>query len=319
MDRTRAAFRLTEAESTLSTMEQLSWGLPRALAACHEELLLQRPAGSAGKNGVCELAFTRVHHRTRVQRSFVTHPFHFTAPWHLDPALPGLAVAYLQTPAGGLIQGDRTRLRIDCGAHTQVHLTTQAAEKIHTMTANCAIQCAEFLLQSGAYAEYCPEPIILFPGARFAQSLEVTLGHGACFFLSEVYLSRRAGDGTAFHVFSSRLRVCDDEDRLLLHERSFALPRHHRLDGPGVLSDYPVWGQAFLMGPEVPVGWARDLHEILSSVAGVIGGATVLPRGRGVGVKVVGAEVRGVRQALFLVWDFLRRQQLNAPAVVFPK
>ncbi len=319
MDRTRAAFRLTEAESALSTMEQLSWDLPRALAVCHEELLLQRPAGSAGKNGVCELTFAQSAGRTRVQRSFVTHPFHFTAPWHLDPALPGLAAAYLQTPAGGLIQGDRTRLRIDCGAHTQVHLTTQAAEKIHTMTANCAVQHVQFTLQSGAYMEYCPEPIILFPGARFAQSLEVRLGQEACLFLSEVYLSRRAGDGTTFNVFSSRLRVRDDEDRLLLHERSFALPHHHRLDGPGVLGDSPVWGQAFLVGPEVPAGCVRDLHEILASVAGVVGGATLLPRGRGVGVKVVGTEVRGVRQAVFLVWDFLRRQQLNTPAVVFPK
>ncbi|MBI3246598.1 MAG: urease accessory protein UreD [Deltaproteobacteria bacterium] len=319
MDRTRAALRLIEAESTAPSGGQLSWTLPRALAACRDEPLIQRPAGSAGKDGVCELTFAQSTNGTHLRRSFVTHPFHLTAPWHLDPTLPGMAVVYLQTPAGGLIQGDRARLRIDCGPHTQVHLTTQAAEKIHTMTANCAVQQAEFTLDTAAYAEYCPEPIILFPGARFAQSLEVTLGRGACMFLAEIYLSRRSSAGATFDAFSVSVRVRDDEAGLLLHERNFVLPGQHSLDGPGVLGGYPVWGQAFLVGPEVPSVWVRDLHDLLASVAGVVGGATLLPRGRGVGVKVAGAEVRGVRQALFLVWNYLRWQRLGVPAATFPK
>ncbi|MGE0683394.1 MAG: urease accessory protein UreD [Candidatus Binatia bacterium] len=42
----------------------------------------------------------------------------------------------LSQPAGGLIQGDRARMQFTFAPRSQVHLTTQAAEKIHAMTAN---------------------------------------------------------------------------------------------------------------------------------------------------------------------------------------
>ncbi|MGE0683393.1 MAG: urease accessory protein UreD [Candidatus Binatia bacterium] len=39
------------------------------------------------------------------------------------------------------------------------------------------MQQLSFSLSAGAYVEYCPEPVILFPGARFAQGIHVTYRH----------------------------------------------------------------------------------------------------------------------------------------------
>lgn len=301
------------------TLVHVTGSIPQEFTAYGEESLAQRPAGSVGKDGVCNLSFVIRQDKTQLQRAFVTHPFHLTTPWHLDPALPGMAVVYLQTPAGGLIQGDRASLQFKCGPHTQVHLTTQAAEKIHTMTNNCALQRTSFTLDANAYVEYCPEPVILFPDARFAQTIDITLGPKASFFLTEIVLPRGGADGTSFAAFSSTLRAYDSETGLLMHDRSLALPRHHNLNGPGVLGGGHLWGQAFLIGPVIPPPWVREIHVILSSLSGVTCGAAALPKARGICVKAVGTDVRALRQALFLVWNYVRMRLFNVPATVFPK
>lgn len=293
--------------------------LPRDFARYLREPLVQRPAGSAGKQGICTLTFTSDHGKTQLRHSFVTHPFHLTRPWYLDPALPGMAVMYIQTPAGGLIQGDRADLYFDLGPATQVHVTNQAAEKIHAMTANCALQQISFVLGPGAYAEYYPEPIILFPGSRFGQELCVELHAGASFFGAEIFLSRRALDGACFEALTTSLRVQDASGTLLVRERSLVLPAQQDLAGPGLLGSYPVWGQAFLLGPVIPLPWARELHTLLSAEGGGVCGVTLLPGECGIGVKVVGAEVSAVRRILFTAWHFLRSRHVGAPASLFPK
>lgn len=293
--------------------------LPREFASYLSEPLAQHPAGGAGKQGVCALSFVANQGGTRLHRSFVTHPFHLTPPWRLDSALPGMAVVYVQTPAGGLIQGDRARLEFTLARQAQAHITTQAAEKIHTMTANCALQQVSFKLSAHAYAEYCPEPVIVFPGARFAQEIKVTLEPGACCFLSEIFLSRRAADGVAFAALASTVRVQDAEGKPLLHERSVVFPQQHNLHGPGILGEAHAWGAAFLVGSAIPQEWAREVHERIAAEPEVHCGATALHEGRGVSVKAVGQEARVIRRVLHLAWDVLRRRQLGAPAPIFPK
>ena len=337
MDRTRAAVRVktdslgnvppvlvsadsVHAQATPSREGSIfSTITPRAFAPHLDEPLPQRPAASAGKNGVCDLTFTVSRGTTRLSRSFVTHPFHLTSPWYLDSNLPNMAVVYLQTPAGGLIQGDRARMQFTLGPQSQVHLTTQAAEKIHSMTANCAVQQLSFTLGAGAYAEYCPEPIILFSGARFAQGIEVVLEPEASFFLSEIFLSRPAADGATFDALSTRFQVREKAGGLLAHDQSFIQSQRQDLSGPGVLASCHAWGQAFLVGPTIPPSWIREIHEAISISSNIFCGATLLPKARGVCVKVVGANMPVIRQTLQSAWHYLRMRLLGVPAPVLPK
>lgn len=318
MDRTRTAVRVApDAPALTPAAEFPHLQVPREFTAYLDEPLPQRPAGSSGKRGRCALAFHVRQGRTYLQRSFVSHPFHFTHPWHLDPALPDMAVVYVQTPAGGLIQGDRATLRFTLAPNARVHITTQAAEKIHAMTANCAIQDIAFALAAGAYVEYCPEPMILFPQSRFAQTLHVELGAQAWFFGKELFLmpERMAH----FEAFANGLTVRDSTGRWLLHERSLTLPMQRSLDGPGILAGQRVWGQAVLVGPQVSPGIVRDLARLMVEQPEVRCGVTSLPRERGIAVKVLAAQVSPARQALHVAWHFLRLHWLQAPALQFPK
>ena len=333
MDTARAAVRLADAGQddadrvVAPAACQTADAWPSVFRAYAAEPLAQRPAGSTGKRGVCRLAFAVRSDTTRLGHAFVCHPFHCTRPWYLDPAVPGMAVVYVQTPAGGLIQGDRAELRFSLDAGAQVHVTNQAAEKIHTMTANCALQRVGFSLGPGAYAEYCPEPLILFPGARFGQALRIELAAGASFLGTEIVLSRAAADGATFAALSTSLSVLDAERRVLIRDHSLALPGRHPLDGPGVLAGCHVWGQAFLVGPDIPAAWAHELQADLADLAdlpaeaetGTVWGVSVLPQERGISVKVVGSEVPAVRRLLFSAWHWLRLRHRGVPAPRFPK
>ena len=296
---------------------------PQSFQPYLSDALDQRPAGSIGKSGACRLAFAADSGKTRLRRSFVSHPFHLTRPWYLDPALPGMAVVYVQTPAGGLIQGDRATLQFDLGDAAQVHITNQAAEKIHSMTANCALQDVSFVLGAGAYAEYCPEPVILFPRARFGQHLRVQLGRQATFFFSEIFLVRGDVALEPFEALSTSLTVTDAAGDLLMREHGVALPLQQRLTGPGVLDRYHVWGQAVLVGRAVTESWAREiqaeLQEDLFPDSVLVAGTTVLPGEYGVCVKVAGTQVPAVRQVLRTAWHGLRLRHLGVPAPDLPK
>ena len=297
---------------------------PKSFQPYLSDALDQRPAGSAGKLGACKLTFAAAGSgRTQLQQSFVSHPFHLTRPWYLDPALPGMAVVYVQTPAGGLIQGDRATLQFELGDTTQVHVTNQAAEKIHSMTANCALQNVSFVLGAGAYAEYCPEPVILFPHARFGQQLHVQLGLQASFFFSELFLIRGDVIQEPFEALSTSLTVTDAAGNLLMREHGLALPLQQRLTGPGVLDRYHVWGQAVLVGRSVTENWAREIQGEIQEESFpdtvLVAGTTVLPGECGVCVKVVGTQVPAVRRVLRRAWHGLRLRHLGVPAPDLPK
>ncbi len=304
-----------------ASLDTVFW--PQSFQPYLSDTLDQRPAGSTGKSGTCRLTFAAGSGRTQLQQSFVSHPFHLTRPWHLDPTLPGMAVVYVQTPAGGLIQGDRATLQFDLGDMAQVHITTQAAEKIHSMTANCALQSVSFVVGEGAYAEYCPEPVILFPQARFGQQLRVRLGRRASFFLSEIFLIRGDVSRESFEALSTSLTVTDAAGGLLMRENSLALPLRQRLTGPGVLDRFHVWGQAVFAGRPVTESWAREIQEEIQEASFpdtvLVAGATVLPGECGVCVKAVGAQVPAVRRVLHRAWHGLRLRHLGVPAPDLPK
>jgi urease accessory protein len=228
-----------------------------------------------------------------------------------------MAVVYVQTPAGGLIQGDRAAMQFTLESNARVHVTTQAAEKIHTMTANCAVQQVRFTLASHSYAEYCPEPIILFPQSRFAQDLQVELGESAWFFFTEIFLVPASME--LFTAFANRLTVREASRKVLLHERGCVFPAQRGLDGPGILADHRVWGQGVFSGPQISSTQTKDLALLLTDQSDVTCGVTSLPYERGVAVKVVATNVPAVRQTLHAAWNFLRLQWLRAPAPQFPK
>ena len=78
------------------------------------------PVGSAGKVGVLELEFERVGERTELVGHFQKAPLHITRPHYYDPSSPGMPYVMVMMSGGGVLQGDRYRLDVSCGAGAAV-------------------------------------------------------------------------------------------------------------------------------------------------------------------------------------------------------
>lgn len=113
--------------------------------------------------------------------------------------------------------------------------------------------------------------------------------------------------------------MLDADGSLLVRDQGHALPAHQSLSGPGVLAGYCVWGQALLVGPDIPADWTRGLHDRLPTQEKTVWGVSRLPQERGISIKVVGSEVWVVRQVLAAAWNLLRLRHLGVPAPRFPK
>ena len=131
--------------------------------------------GHPGKVGLLELGFERIGARTELVRRYQKSPLQIMRPLYVDPSRPDLPVVYLMSTGGGVVQADRLRLDVDCGADTAVHLTTQAATKVHHMDADFATQTVWLRVGPRAYLEYLPDALIPYPGARFYQRTTVTV------------------------------------------------------------------------------------------------------------------------------------------------
>ena len=171
--------------------------------------------------------------------------------------------------------------------------------------------------------EYCPEPVILFPRARFGQHLRVQLGRKATFFFSEIFLIRGDMTQEPFEALSTSLTVIDAAGALRMREHGVALPLQQRLTGPGVLDRYHVWGQAVLVGRSVTESWAQEIQGEIQEESFpdtvLVAGTTVLPGEYGVCMKVAGTQVPAVRRVLRRAWQGLRLRHLGVPAPDLPK
>lgn len=276
-------------------------------------------ASQPGKRGVLRLRFERVGASTELAEHYQQPPLHFTRPLHIDPHRPGMAFGYLMTTGGGVVQADRYRLDVRVGPAAEVHLTTQAATKVHGMDADYAAQQVVLRAEAGAYLEYLPEPLIPFARARFHQRTELTVDQDATVVLGETVLAGRLGRGErhAYQALALDLEVRRPDGRLLAVENT-------RLDptgacGPAVLGGHDRMSTLLVITDAHPASDLADAaHQALTARApdgcGVWHGVSVLPAGCGVRARVLGSDAGRTAAAVHAVWDAVRRLLIRAPA-----
>ncbi|MFW6435314.1 MAG: urease accessory protein UreD, partial [Halovenus sp.] len=121
-----------------------------AFEAYAAESLSQAAAGSTGKEGRLRLTFAADRDgNTRLVKDFSTVPFHLPGGLGHDEQLPDLATAYVQSPTGGIAQGDRHDVRVTVESDARAHVTTQSAEKVLGMERNCARTDVQLTVEDG--------------------------------------------------------------------------------------------------------------------------------------------------------------------------
>lgn len=241
-------------------------------------------AGSPAKVGILDLAFALRGGRTELVERYQKSPLQIMRPLWIDPAMPGMSYVYLMSTGGGIAQADRYRMDFRCGPGTEVHLTTQAATKVFRMEHDYASQHVRLTAAPGAYAEYLPDPLIPFRGARFYQRTEVTVASGATVVVGDTLAAGRLarGERHGYRVLATDLRLARPDGTLLgvdtLRLRPGAGGPGDEVTGPGVFAGYDHVASLFVVTDRAPATEVADaLYEALEGL-GVLYGVSVLPR-----------------------------------------
>lgn len=289
-------------------------------------------AGPAGQNGSVALVLEPRAGRTRLTHCRTRPPLLVQQALYPDEAAPDMAYLFLANPTGGLLQNDRHRIAVNVGAGARAHVTTQSATKAYTMPEGIAEQRVRLNVAADGYLEYLPDPLIPYRDASLNQEVEIVCEPGGALLFSDVITPGRVAMGESFRFrrISNRVTVRGQSGRPSYREAFDLDPGAGNLTGVGIMG---FGGQqitddvsARTLGSLLIVCESQPARSILEQVRrspgqcqGVRGGASMLPDGSGVGVKMVGRDCAAVQRALNRVWSIARQELLGAAAPALRK
>ncbi|MEW2357550.1 urease accessory protein UreD [Spirillospora sp. NPDC029432] len=273
------------------------------------------PVGAPGKVGVLELAFAAAGGRTELTRHFQKAPLHTTRPLYPDPGRPGMPTVLFMSSGGGVLQGDRYRVGLDCGPGTSVHFTTQTATRLYRMEHDYATQLVELAAGPGSYVEYLPETTIPFGGSRFYQHMSVTADPEATVVLGERLMAGRLarGERHAYTAYCADLEVRDPDGGTVFADPLRLVPGAELVTGPGVFGGFGVMASLYVVTAARPAQEVADAMHGAIAAAGLRGGASVLPGGRGAWARMLGGHSPEVSAGFLRTWDAVRRLLIGVP------
>jgi len=314
-NRREDAERTQERDPTLAHARDL----PPSFEPYEDETLAQVGVGSPGKVGELNATFAAgADGTTDLVADYARVPYHLSGTLDHDVGRPDFATVYVQSPTGGVAQGDRNRMVVTAEADARAHVSTGSASKVLSMDANYGRVDATFVVGDGAHVEYVPEQTILHPDARYCGETAVTLGHDASAILTDVVVPGRLARDEAFDFerYYARTTV-DGPDGRILADTTHLAPGDPHADPhrAGVLGDYAVLGTCYVVT-------TRDVDSKTMSdrlAERLTGGparasATALPRDGGAFVRALGDRADDVHEALDAAWDEASHALLDAPA-----
>jgi urease accessory protein len=178
-----------DARKDAGKMPALRPGHPRSVS--HPSIpRLQRSDGAA------ELGLRRRDGITALAHLFQSDPCRVLFPL---PDPDDAFQAVMLTTSGGLTDGDRARLSVDCAEDVAAVVTSQAAEKIYRAAGDEACRI-DVTLSAGAGAslEWLPQETIVFDGARLRRTTEADLRGDARLLACEMVVLGRTESGESF-------------------------------------------------------------------------------------------------------------------------
>ena len=273
------------------------------------------PAARPNEGPQAALRFARAPDgQSYISRQRVGYPFHITRPFYFDEAPAGALTLYLQSVSGGIYQGEDLRMTCSAEACSAAHVTTQAATIVHRMPAAPARQTVALDAADGAFLEYLPDPLIMFPGARLTSVLEIEAAAGATVIASESFAHHDpGGEDRRFESFAAEMRIRDEGGRLLALER-YALAGDHLAEGASQIARWPAQGSVVVAhrGPAREAILAA-LRSALAPTESFYGGASALPNEAGVGVRLLARDGARLRRGLEAAWCAVRLALYGAP------
>lgn len=299
------------------------WSHAEALGASRPEFALfqdeppQMRSRTVGKTGFLRLGFERRSGRTILANLERRSPYMVQRALHCDEAMPGLAVVFLITTTGCVLQGDRLALDLTLGPRAQAHVTSQSATKIHAMDANYAAQSQTITLADDAYLEFLPDPVIPHRHSRFLSDTQISVAPSATLLFSEIIQPGRKHHhpdecfgATVLSISTSAVRP---DGRALFAEKLVIEPRRYGMRQTGVMDSFDVFANVILCAPKDATERIHERATAGVNVAdGLAFGACHLPNDAGLIFKVLGRETTQVKAKVREFWGLVREEIIGA-------
>lgn len=250
---------------------------------------------------------------TYVHRQRVGYPFHVGRSLKMPGDPPGMPTVYLQSCSGGIFEGDVLRLRIAAGEGAAAHVATAASTVVHSMESQPASQQVELRARAGSFLEYLPDPVILFPRAKLASGVRVSVQPGATVILGDsVLLHDPKGGDDRFDWLQSETVIEDAAGKLLARDR-FRIEGNQLARGlAGITGSWKAQGSLFVLtSAKPPAELVAAMRAALPS-AGVYAGAAILPNQSGAWARILATDAAALKAALFSAWTAIRQTLTGA-------
>ncbi|RJT07461.1 urease accessory protein UreD [Halococcus sp. IIIV-5B] len=278
----------------------------------------QASPGSPGKTGELELSFaTDSDGQTRLVHDYARVPFHVMGTLDHDPH-PNAATVCVQSPTGGIAQGDRLRSEVHVKPEAIARVSTQSATKVQSMDHNYASETTKLTADASSHLDYVPEPTILHEDARFSRETTLSVSENATAIVSELLIPGRLARDECFDFeqYYSRFKVGTDDD-LLFEDTTHLQPETVDPSAPGIWADFSVYGTLYVVASHSNISELADqLYEHVALESGQVG-VTALPNDAGVMVRLLTERSEQAQTMIRNAWDTARRFLLNvgAPAL----
>ena len=264
-----------------------------------------------------DLAFHRTVGGTYLRRRRVRYPYAVLSPLWLDQPAGDVATVIVHSLSGGIFEGERLDQRIVVATDGRACITNQGATIVHSMPGGGhAEHNVTLTLGCGAYLEYRPKPLVLFPGCRHRQSLSVNMGAGSSVVLCDGFFGHDpTARGQVFDQLDSMLGIRGQDGQLLVADRML-VSGDEAFDGaPGISHAVAAHGWMAALAP-LSSSAAEELRaQIATEISGLKGlyaGVCTL-RGGGVFLRVAGESAASAQQGLRLALIAARIQLLGSP------
>ena len=247
--------------------------------------------------------------RTFLARQFVTYPFFLTKPFYLDETLPGMSSLILQSVSGGIYQDERIALSLTAGVGAQVHCTTQSATVVHSMTGKrVASQVVYLSAAEGAWVEYLPGPLILFPQANLRSAVQVVADASATVMIGDAFLMHDpAAQSCGFGSLFGEASFQRPDGQLLCLDRFKIDGGERTLGALGVMHHFQAQGTVWVLCPSSTPEMLAGLREALNGVARLYAGASTLPGDAGVWARFLAGDAVALSRGFHAAWSVVRR------------
>jgi urease accessory protein len=208
------------------------------------------PDPDSRRAGEGELVFEKSGGKTVLSRSYAKAPLKWVKSFHRAPA----AWVYASSYGGGLVGGDRLRLRIRTGPGALGFVTTQSSTKVYRSGLGAG-QSLEARVEGQGRFVWLPDPLVCFEGSDYEQRQDFHLEEGAGLICYDAVASgrRSRNERWKFRRYLNRTRVFQGGktvfyDALRLDRRDG--PLGERMGRFNLLSTLVVYGDSFQAGLE---------------------------------------------------------------------